>query len=58
MVALKYQHIAILKILGHVTGSCKRRIWVDMLKQDRAIKRLVMRWTKAVLRMRWKNTED
>ena len=56
--AMKYQHIAILDILGHVTGSRERRIWKDQREQDTAIKRIVLKWTSAVLRMKWKNKAE
>ena len=48
----------ILDILGHVTGSRGRRVWADRTEQDIALKRIVTKWTKSVLRMKWKNKEE
>jgi len=52
------KHISILDILGHVTGSRGLRIWADRKEQDIAIKWIVSKWTKPVLRMKWRSKEE
>jgi carbohydrate-binding DOMON domain-containing protein len=51
LIALKFQHIAILEILGHITGSRKRTIWRNKLEQDIGIQAIIAKWTKGVERM-------
>ena len=53
-IALKYQRIAILDILGHYQGTRRRARWKTVFEQSLGIKQIVDTWTKSVLKLKWK----
>ena len=55
--ALKFQRIAILDILGHLQGTKGRRIWKTLHQQSIGILTIVKAWTKAVNKLKWKPPE-
>jgi ribonuclease HI len=52
-IAMKYQMIAILDILGHIQGTKGRHIWRDLDDQSIGIVRIVETWVKSVLKLNW-----
>ena len=53
-IAIKYQRIAILDILGHYQGTKGRARWRSLDEQSVGIKKIVDVWIKSVLKIKWK----
>jgi ribonuclease HI len=53
-IAIKYQRIAILEILGHYQGTKGRVRWRTLDEQSVGIKKIVDAWIKSVLKIKWK----
>ena len=51
--ALKFQRIAILDILGHIQGTKRRRMWNSVHDQSVGIVKIVNNWVKSVLKLKW-----
>ena len=52
-IALKYQRIAILNILGHVQGTKGRSVWKNLHEQSIGIIKIVDGWVETVLKLNW-----
>ena len=52
--AIKYQRIAILNILGHLQGTKKRKKWRNLQDQSLGIRDILKTWSKSVNRLKWK----